>query len=73
MNNVTAANPLPGLMSRQEWAAAIGKCDRTAYRMQTRGEIVVRYVGKDPYVDLEATAARMRGEDSKRRGRSRAA
>jgi hypothetical protein len=31
---------------------------------------VVRYVGKDPYVDVEATAARIRGEHKKRRGRA---
>jgi hypothetical protein len=70
MSEVTAPNPLPGLMPRHQWAAGIGKCDRTAKRLQDAGKIVVRYVGKDPYVDLEATAARIRGEDNRRRGRS---
>jgi hypothetical protein len=60
---------LPGFMLRKQWARqALNKCDRSAKRLQDKGLIVVRYFGKDPYVDIPATAARMRGEDG-RRGR----
>jgi len=62
-------DPLPGFVLRKQWAEARGRCDRTAKRAQDRGEIVVRYFGKDPYVDVEATIARSRGED-RRRGRA---
>jgi hypothetical protein len=72
MSEVNTSNPLPGFMLRRDWAAARGRCDRTAKRAQDRGEIVVRYFGKDPYVDIEATIARSRGEDRKR-GRCRGA
>ena len=72
MSEVTTPNPLPGLVPRRKWAAGLGKCDRTAKRLQDAGKIVVRYVGKDPYVDVEATAARIRGEDRPRRGRKAA-
>jgi hypothetical protein len=68
MSEDTTPNPLPGLVPRRKWAAGVGKCDRTAKRLQDAGKIVVRYVGKDPYVDLEATARRIRGEDRPRRG-----
>ena len=54
---------LPGLMHRKKWASGLGKSDRFAKRLQDRGLIVVRYVGKQPYVDVEATAARIRGQD----------
>jgi hypothetical protein len=66
---------LPDMMLRTAWAASIGKHDRTAKRWQDAGLIVVRYVGRDPYVILSKTAARLRGEDAApRRGRkSRAA
>jgi hypothetical protein len=60
-------SPLPGYMLRAAWAQQMGKCDRTAKRWQDAGRIVVRYMGKDPYVDLEATARRIRGEDRPRR------
>jgi hypothetical protein len=58
-------------MPRPAWAAALGKCDRTAARWQAAGMIVVRYVGRMPYVVLDATAARLRGEEKPRRGRPR--
>ena len=57
---------LPGHMPRAAWAKGIGKCDRTAKRWQDSGRIVVHYLGRDPYVDLEATARRIRGEDRQR-------
>jgi hypothetical protein len=63
------SDALPGLMPRSKWAQeALGKSDRTAKRLQDAGRIVVRYIGKDPYVDIEATSRRLRGEDG-RRGR----
>ena len=64
----TGSDPLPGHVLRPVWAARLGKCDRTAKRWQDAGLIVVTYLGKDPYVDVERTAARLRGED-RRRGR----
>jgi hypothetical protein len=63
------SDALPGLMPRHKWAKeALGKSDRTAKRLQDAGRIVVRYIGKDPYVDIAATSLRLRGED-RRRGR----
>jgi hypothetical protein len=69
MSEINTSNPLPGLMPRAAWAASIGKCDRTAKRLQDAGRVVVRYIGKEPFVDIEATAARIKGEDGTRRGR----
>jgi predicted site-specific integrase-resolvase len=66
--NTLSASPLEGFVLRRTWAAQLGKSDRTAKRWEDAGKIVVRRLGRDPYVDLEATAARMRGED-RRRGR----
>ena len=64
----TDADPLAGLMPRPQWARkALNKSDRTAKRLQDAGRIVVTYIGKDPYVVLEATARRLRGEDRPRR------
>jgi hypothetical protein len=67
MDEITTPDPLPGLMPRIEWAAKTNRCDRTAKRLQDAGKIVVRYIGKIPYVDIEATAARIKGEDKRRR------
>jgi hypothetical protein len=64
------SDPLPGYELRSKWAAKLGKCDTTAYRWQRAGRIVVRYFGKDPYVDIEATAARARGDDKPKRQRA---
>ena len=62
---------IPGFELRSKWAERLGKCDTTAKRWQDAGKIVVRYIGRDPYVDLEATAARIRGETAtRRRGRT---
>jgi hypothetical protein len=46
MSEGSTPNPLPGFMLRSKWAAARGRCDRTAKRAQDRGEIVVHYFGK---------------------------
>jgi hypothetical protein len=63
------SDPLPGFELRSKWAERIGKCDATAKRWQDRGTLVVEYFGRDPYVDIEATAARMRGDDKPQRRR----
>jgi hypothetical protein len=63
---------LPGFMPRKQFAEKIGRCDRTAKRLQDAGKIVVTYLGNQPLVDVEKSLARMRGED-KRRSRGRAA
>ena len=70
MSSNSTPIPLPGLMPRREWAARIGKRDATAKRWQDKGKICVVYLGQDPYVDLEKTAARLRGEDKRRGGRA---
>jgi hypothetical protein len=58
-------------MRRDLWAAKMNRTDFTAKRWQDQGKIVVTYFGQIPFVDLEATAARARGEDKKsRRGRA---
>jgi hypothetical protein len=67
MNETSTA--LPGLVLRSEWAAQLGYCDKTAKRWQDAGKIVVRYLGRQAFVDIEATAARVRGADTPRRGR----
>jgi hypothetical protein len=62
---------LPGLMPRKEWARkALKSCDRTAKRLQDKGRIVVEYIGKEPFVVIEATAARLRGDDKPKRRRA---
>ena len=64
------SDPLPGFELRSKWAARLGKSDWTAKRWQDAGKIVVRYIGRDPYVDIEATAARNRGDDKPKRRRA---
>jgi hypothetical protein len=68
MSDSTEEFVLPGLMPRKMFAKRMGRCDRTLKRMQDRGEVVVTYFGNQPFVDVEKTLARRRGED-KRRGR----
>ena len=70
MSSSTTHAALPGFMLRSEWAAMMGKCDVTAKRWQDKGKIVVVYLGQEAYVDIEKTAARLRGEDKPRRGRA---
>jgi hypothetical protein len=61
---------LPGLMRRAEYMRVVhNKTDFTGKRWQRQGLLVVRYIGKAPYVDLEATTRRMRGEDQLKRRR----
>jgi hypothetical protein len=67
-------NLLPGFAPRDEWVAEVfGKCARTAKRWEDQGLIVVRRFGRQPFVDLEATARRARGEDRPPRKRRRLA
>ena len=62
---------LPGLMPRAEWARkAINSTDRTAKRLQDAGKIVVRYIARQPFVDIEATTARIRGADKPKNRRA---
>jgi hypothetical protein len=61
------ACPLPGFVLRRKYMRRLNKSDHTGKRWQDKGDLVVRYFGKDPYVDLEATARRARGEDNVRR------
>jgi hypothetical protein len=70
MSSEVEFDPLPGLTPRKQWAAGTKKCDRTAKRLQDAGLLVVHYIGKTPYVDVQATAARIKGEDAKHRGRT---
>jgi hypothetical protein len=72
MSDSAEAFVLPGFLPRKVFAKKIDRCDRTVKRMQDRGEVVVTYFGNQPFVDLEKTLARRRGED-KRRGRGRSA
>ena len=67
--NADTIDPLPGYPPRKEWARCKGVSDFTARRWQRAGKIVVKYLGREPLVDIEATMARMRGEDRPRRGR----
>jgi hypothetical protein len=58
--------PLPGLVRRDVWMAERGHCDRTGKRWQDRGFLVVRYLGRKPYVDETATLERLREADTYR-------
>jgi hypothetical protein len=65
---------LPGLVRRSEYARrALNAGDKTAKRLQDAGQLVVHYVGRVPYVDIEATARRIRGEERRRGRKPRAA
>jgi hypothetical protein len=64
------SNPLPGFMPRPQYMRVVhNKTDFTGRRWQAKGQLVVEYFGKTPFVDTVATAARARGEDRPRRGR----
>jgi predicted site-specific integrase-resolvase len=66
-------DPLPGFVPRKQWARLHGISDYTAHRWWKQGRIVIRRLGKEPLVDVEATIKRLRGEDQqpRRRGRPR--
>jgi hypothetical protein len=49
-------------MHRDEWARSINRHPATVKRWQDKGDVVVRYLGRDPFVDIPATTALMRGE-----------
>jgi hypothetical protein len=60
---------LPGLMPLREFQRRVGnKCDRTMQRWRAAGKLVIVELGSERFVDIEKTAARIRGED-RRRGR----
>jgi hypothetical protein len=50
-------------MPRKEFARQIGKCERTVKRLVNAGKVVEREFGNERLIDIEATTARMRGED----------
>jgi hypothetical protein len=61
-------DPLPGFMPRPQYMRVVhNKSDFTGRRWQAKGTLVVKYFGKSPFVDTEATAARARGENRPRR------
>ena len=69
-------SPTPGLVPRVRWGQELDPPahDKTVYKWQREGKIVVVYpFGRTPYVDVEATAERARGLDRPRRGKPRAA
>ena len=59
---------LPGLMPLREFGRRVNVTDRTLLRWRDQGKLVVCDLGNERFVDLEKTAARVRGED-RRRGR----
>lgn len=63
---------LPGFVTRREFAKGINRCERTVKRLEDAGKVVGTRLGNQLFIDLEKTAARMRGEDGRRR-RGRAA
>jgi hypothetical protein len=54
---------LPGLVERDVWAKKVKRHPATVKRWEDQGRIVVRYLGRLAFVDVAATAKRMRGED----------
>jgi hypothetical protein len=48
-------NLLEGYLSDEEAAQQLGISTRTLARMRMRGEVAWCYVGKFPYIDVEAT------------------
>ena len=67
-DTVKTITPLEGFEPRDPWVRVnFDKGSRTAKRWQDTGVLVVRYFGRDPYVDVEATARRARGEKPARR------
>jgi hypothetical protein len=59
---------LPGLVPRKTFGASLNppRSEFTVRRWEREGRIVVRRIGRVAFVDLDATAARMRGEDQLR-------
>jgi hypothetical protein len=61
---------LPGFLPRNEFARKLGVHPRTIKRRVDAGQVVERNLGRERLVDLEATAARMRGGDKPKRRRA---
>jgi hypothetical protein len=62
---------LPGLMPLEDFRRGVKRCPRTMQRWQNQGKLVVRALGNERFVDIEQTAARLRGEGKRPRGRPR--
>ena len=67
MSDNAEAFVLPGFLPRKQFAEQVGVCERTIKRRVDAGEVVERNFGRMRLVDVEATAARMRGEDRRSR------
>jgi hypothetical protein len=59
---------LPGLMPLEDFRKQMKRCPRTMKRWEAQGKLVIHALGNERFVDLEKTAARVRGE-GRRRGR----
>jgi predicted site-specific integrase-resolvase len=57
---------LPGLMPLKEFGRRVNRCSRTLKRWEDQGKLVVFALGNERLVDLEKTAARLRGEERRR-------
>jgi hypothetical protein len=62
---------LPGLMPLKEFGRSVDRCDRTLKRWANQGKLVIHTLGNERFVDIEKTAARVRGEGKRPRGRPR--
>jgi hypothetical protein len=56
------------LVSRAEFADAIGKSERTVVRMN----LPTKYIGRDPYIVVSKAMAKLLGVEKPTRGRPRA-
>jgi hypothetical protein len=70
MSDNAEAFVLPGFLPRKQFAKQLGVCERTIKRRVDAGQVVERPFGKERLVDIEATAARMRGDDKPKRRRA---
>jgi hypothetical protein len=61
---------LPGFVPRPDYMQRVhGKSDFTGRRWQRLGLLVVKYIGRSPFVDVEATTKRLKGEERPQRRR----
>ncbi len=61
---------LQGLMPRKQFAAQMGRCERTVKRWEDQGRLVVIKLGNDRLIDVEKSLSRLRGERPNTRGRA---
>ena len=64
--NDSEAHLFPGLVPIDEFRRRAKRCRRTMDRWRDQGTLVVYKLGNSLFVDVERTAARMRGEDRRR-------